>query len=130
MSCGCNSVPTFGVLNVTITGTTATINLDGALPVSGRFNVRICGSCLDVCSGDTVVIVDAAGTTLSTVLDKCGNAVRLNKVAVQARKHRCLHFCRSVGTNIAVLQDCICAPTPVIDNTAAAAAAAARAARG
>lgn len=122
MSCCCNSVPTLGVSTVNISGTTATINLTGALPVSGKFNVRICGNCLDVCSGASVILTDAAGTTIKTVLDKCGDPVLLNKVACQARKHRVLHFCRSVGTNTAILQDSICAPTPVVTATPAASA--------
>lgn len=118
MLCCNNAIPTIGVSDVTISGTTATINLTGAVPTAGRFNIRVCGDCLDKCSGATVTIVDAAGTSFASVLDRCGNVLRLNQVAVQACRHRVLHFCRSVSTNILVLQDCIDAPTPVIETTA------------
>lgn len=121
MACGCNSVPTLGVLQITQAGTVDTLVLDGVLPVSGRFNVRVCGRCLDVCSGNTVQLSDAAGTTITTIIDKCGNAVLLNKVACQARKGMPLHFCRPVeNRTMVVLQDKICAPTPLV--TAAATA--------
>lgn len=123
MAC-CKSVPTFGVTQVELSATAATLVLDGVFPVSGRFNVRVCGRCLDVCSALPIVLNDAAGTSITNVIGKCcGNRVLLNKVAVQARRHKLLHFCRSSSTpTLVLLQDKICAPTPVLNTTAAAAA--------
>lgn len=123
MACCNRSVPTFGVTQVELSATTATLVLDGVFPVSGRFNVRVCGRCLDVCSALPIVLNDAAGTSITNVIGKCcGNRVLLNKVAVQARRHKLLHFCRSSSTpTLVLLQDKICAPTPVLDTTAAAA---------
>lgn len=119
----CCSVPTFGVLQVTLSATAATLVLDGALPVSGNFNVRVCGNCLDKCSALPVNLQDAAGTTITNVIGRCcGNRVLLNKVAVQACRHKLLHFCRSASTpTLVLLTDKICAPTPVVPATAAAA---------
>lgn len=121
MACGCNSVPTLGVLKVTQAGTVITLDLDGVLPVSGRFAVKGRGCCLDVCSGNTVQLLDAAGTTITTVIDRCGNAVLQNKIATQFRRCMNLNFCRPVDSRtMVVLQDKICAPTPLV--TAAATA--------
>lgn len=122
MAC-CKSVPTFGVLQVNLTATTATLVLDGALPVSGNFNVRVCGNCLDRCSALPIQLQDATGLVITNIIGRCcGNRVLLNKVAVQARKHKCLHFCRSATTaGLVLLTDKICAPTPVVTVTAAAA---------
>lgn len=123
MSC-CKSVPTFGVLQVNLTATTATLVLDGALPVSGNFNVRVCGNCLDRCSALPIQMQDATGLVITNIIGRCcGNRVLLNKVAVQARKHKCLHFCRSATTaGLVLLTDKICAPTPVVTVATAAAA--------
>lgn len=125
MACCNRSVPTFGVTQVEISATAATLVLDGVFPVSGRFNVRVCGRCLDVCSALPVNLNDAAGTSITDVIGKCcGNRVLLNKVAVQARRHKLLHFCRSSSTpTLVLLQDKICAPTPIVDTTAATPAA-------
>lgn len=125
MACCKSAVPTFGVLQVNITATTATLLLDGVLPVSGRFNVRVCGRCLDVCSAKPIVLQDAAGTSITNVIGRCcGNRVLLNKVAVQACKHKLLHFCRSADTQtLVLLLDRICAPTPILDTSATPAAA-------
>lgn len=119
MAC-CKSIPTFGVLQVTMSATDATLVLDGALPVSGEFNVRVCGNCLNRCSALPVNIQDAAGTTITNIIGRCcGNRVLLNKIAVQACKHKLLHFCRSASTpTLVMLKDKICAPTPIV--TAAA----------
>ena len=125
MACGCNSVPVLGVLQVNQAGTVDTLLLDGVLPVSGRFAVKGRGCCLDVCSGNTIQLTDAAGTTITTVIDRCGNPVLQNRVAVQFRKCMNLNFCRPVeNRTMVVLQDKICAPTPLV--TAAAAAQSAK----
>lgn len=126
MAC-CKSGPELGTLRVELTATAATLVLDGALPVSGAFRVRVCGNCLDRCSALPVNLQDAAGTTISNVIGLCcGNRVLLNKVAVQARKCKPLRFCRSASTpTLVLLKDKICAPTPVVPATAAATAPAA-----
>lgn len=127
MAC-CKSTPTLNALRVELSATTATIVLDGILPVSGCFNVKVRGCCLSVCSALPIALNDAAGTTITNIIGRCGNQVLLNKVAVQARRHKCLHFARSSGTpTLVVLQDKICAPTPVITTTAALAATSANA---
>lgn len=122
----CNqTIPTLGVLQVEIDTASANIMLEGVLPISGRFNVRIIGGCtLDVTSAKTITLSDAAGTTISTVIDRCsGNLVRMNKIAVQARQHKLLHFVRATDNpSLAILIDKICAPTPVTDATASAGA--------
>lgn len=121
MAC-CKSVPEFQAKSVTVTPTLATIEISGVFPVSGRFDVKVCGNCLDVCSGVPIALTDGAGTTITNIIGKCcGNQILLNKVAVQARRHKTLHFCRSADTpTLVILRDKICAPTPVITTTAAA----------
>ena len=119
MACCNRSVPTFNALSIAVTDTAATITIDGTLPVSGRFNVRVCGNCLNVCSATPIAITDAAGTSITNIIGRCcGNRVLLGKVAVQARRHKLLHFCRSTDTNtLVLLLDKICAPTPIVDTT-------------
>lgn len=125
MACCNKSVPKLGVQKITLTATTATLLLDGVFPVSGRFDVDVIGNCLNVCSALPIAMTDAAGTTITNIIGKCcGNQILLNKVAVQARKHKKLHFCRSTSTpTLVILRDKICAPTPVVDTTTPAAAA-------
>lgn len=121
MACCNKSVPTLGVLQITVSDTVATLTLDGTLPVSGKFNVRVCGSCLNTCSAIPIALTDAAGTNITNIIGRCcGNRVLLGKVAVQARRHKLLHFCRSTDTNtLVLLLDKICAPTPVADSSTA-----------
>lgn len=126
MACCNKSVPTFNALSVAVTDTVATITVEGTLPVSGRFNVRVCGNCLNVCSGTPIALVDAAGTNITNIIGRCcGNRVLLGKVAVQARRHKLLHFCRSSdNATLVLLLDKICAPTPIVDTTTTPASAA------
>lgn len=120
MAC-CKSVPQFKAKKVTVTPTLATIEISGVFPVSGRFDIKVCGNCLDVCSGVPIALTDGAGTTITNIIGKCcGDQILLNKVAVQARRHKWLHFCRSADTpTMVILQDKICAPTPVVTTAAA-----------
>lgn len=122
----CNqTVPTLGVLQIEIDTASANIMLEGILPISGRFNVRINNCTLDTSSAKTITLSDAAGTVISTVIDRCsGNLIRMNKVAVQAKQHKLLHLVRATDNPaLAILIDKICAPTPINDTTDSASGA-------
>lgn len=125
MAC-CNSIPTLGVQQITLAEDSATLMLTGVLPVSGRFNVKVNGNCLDKCSALPIILQDATGAQITIIIDRnCGNKVLLNKVAVQACRHKLLHFCRSSDNNeMVVLRDKICAPTPIVTAAAGGAAGA------
>lgn len=120
MSCSIqNFIPTLIVKSVSISGTTATLKVNGLLPSRGLFNLRICRSCVPVCNNATKVIITDGISTYNNVLTRCGNSLPLSSLVCQLRRFGIAHFCGSADTaGMAIIQDKLCPITSYTTVTA------------
>lgn len=123
MSCN-QCIPTLTMKSVSISGTTATITVNGLLPARGQFNIKSCRSCVPVCNNATTVIITDGVTTYATVLTRCGNDLTLPVLICHLRRFGVAHFCGSTKTaGTAIIQDKLCPITTFTTATATAPAA-------
>lgn len=130
MSCPIqNFIPTLIVKSVSVSGTVATLTVNGLLPSQGRFNIKMCRSCVPVCSNAQSVIITDGITTYNIVLTRCGNDLPLSSLICHLRRFGVAHFCGSAKTaGTAIIQDKLCpitsytvvAASPAVDNESVA----------
>lgn len=117
----CNTVPCIQISQFNTSTTSVTLQLNGSLPSSGRFNLRGKSCCESCCSALPIQLQDST-TTITTIYDLCGNPVPFGHVVYQLRKYGVVHFCRSSTTpTIVICRDSFCgAPTVTSTSTASA----------